>query len=518
MTVEPHKTAIIYCRVSSKEQVDNTSLQHQERVCREYAEREGLRIAHAPFVDEGESAKTADRHEFNRAISFCQKHKNIGFFIVYKLDRFARNQEDHVVIRAMLKRAGTTLRSATEPINDSPTGRAMEGMVSVFAEFDNNVRTERTKNGMIERVKQGVWVWPCPLGYHRVSRGVNISPDPAAPLIRLAFEEYAKGVYTYRTLAEFLTARGLRSRHGLTLGPQQVEKMLRNKIYAGVIEAWDKEYDGTFEPMVTTDLYDKCQRVKNRGLSHGSPRALNNPDYPLRGAVACNECHRPLTGSASTGRDGKRYPYYHHHRQGCSKAASIPKSTLEQLFVEHLEAITPNPELEPLIKAIVTDVWKENYKTLDTRNGSLRREIQQLEQQRQRVFELHRDGRYNDDEFTEQKSIINRRIDEKKLLMDDTYADGMDMESALDHCFSFVRNASKEWLKSDYHGKIQLQRAIFTGPVDFDGQRFGNTKLSLIYQLNREPGVSREGLVDRGGASSNLDRRAELPDPGALLR
>jgi len=147
------------------------------------------------YVDKGESAKTVDRTEFTKAIAFCTSKKNkVDYFIVYKIDRFARNQGDHVVVRAKLKQYGTDLRSVTEPIDESPVGKAMEGMISVFAEFDNNVRTERTRGGMLERIKHGIWVWQAPLGYYRIKRGDNLTQESeSAPLIRLAFEEWEKG-------------------------------------------------------------------------------------------------------------------------------------------------------------------------------------------------------------------------------------------------------------------------------------------------------------------------------------
>ena len=79
------KACIIYCRVSSKEQVEGTSLENQERLCREYATRNGLNILKV-FVEMGESAKTADRTEFTKAIAFCtQKKGRVYQFIVYKL-------------------------------------------------------------------------------------------------------------------------------------------------------------------------------------------------------------------------------------------------------------------------------------------------------------------------------------------------------------------------------------------------------------------------------------------------
>jgi DNA invertase Pin-like site-specific DNA recombinase len=196
-------TTIIYCRVSSSDQVEGTSLESQERICREHAARQGL-VVEAVFVERGESAKTADRTELKRAVAHCHRH-HTAVFLVYKIDRFSRNQDDHVDLRRALRVGGTELRSATEPIDSTPTGRAMEGMMSVWAELDNNVRTERAKQGMLERVKQGMWVWRTPLGYMRSGPSSNIIPDPEkAPLIRLMFTEYSKGTFSYAELARLL--------------------------------------------------------------------------------------------------------------------------------------------------------------------------------------------------------------------------------------------------------------------------------------------------------------------------
>jgi len=351
------KTGILYCRVSSKDQVENTSLESQERYCREYAEKNSIRIFDV-YVDKGESAKTADRTEFMKAISFCTNKKNqVDYFIVYKLDRFARNQDDHVMVRARLRQNGTELRSVTEPINETPVGRAMEGMISVFAEFDNNVRTERTRGGMLERIKQGVWVWQAPLGYYRVTKGANLTPEPnSAPLIRLAFEEWAKGTYSYHSLAQFLAKKGLKTRHGKKPFAQLIEKILRNSVYCGAINVWGQHHEGSFEPIVSGDLFNQCQKGYNRRKARFVHRSASNPEFPLRRMTVCDSCTTSLTGSISTGSKGMKYAYYHHATQECPQARFIPKETFEQNFVEYLESVTPDAQYEILFKEVVLDI------------------------------------------------------------------------------------------------------------------------------------------------------------------
>lgn len=505
------KTAIIYCRVSSKDQLEGTSLDSQERLSREYAEKLGFRLLKV-FIERGESAKTADRTEFNKALAYCSDKKNrVNYFIVYKLDRFARNQDDHVTVKAILKRCNVELRSVTEPIDQSPIGRAMEGVLSVFAEFDNNVRTERTKQGMLEKLKLGFWPWRESLGFYRPAVGANIVPDPnTAPLINLGFVEWHKGIYTYRGLADFLADRGLRTRLGKRPCAQLIEKIIKNPLYCGMmkVEGWG-EFEGNFEPIVSKELFYQCQEGYKESV-HVAARSANNPIFPLRGAQ-CTVCNHSITGSASTGRKGKKYQYYHHAHQNCEKAQSIPKETFEQLFVEYLNEITPTNKYEILFKAIVIDIWQSNYKKLDEQNVVVRKEIERLELDRQRIFDLHRAGKYSDEEFLDQKNRINSHIDKKHLLLQENRVEEFDMEHALEYCFGFVRTTAKTWIEADYQSKLRLQKLVCKEKIEFDGEKFGTARLSSVYKLNQEYRGKKSNLAALVGQSWN-QVLAELKD------
>lgn len=505
MEVTAQKTGIIYCRVSSKDQVENTSLESQERHCREFAKRQDIQILDV-YVDKGESAKTADRTEFIKAIAFCRNKANhVDYFIVYKIDRFARNQDDHVLVRATLRRSGTELRSATEPINDTPVGRAMEGMISVFAEFDNNVRTERTKGGMLERIKKGVWVWQAPPGYYRPAKGSNIVPDPnSAPLINLIFEEWTRGTHSYQTLAEFMTRKGFKTRRGKTPCAQLIDKILKNPIYCGIIDVWGEHYKGSFEPIVSVELFNKCNG-RYKKIPRFVHRSSSNPEFPLRRLTVCNACNGSLTGSFSTGRKGIKYAYYHHHKQVCAKAQFVPKETFEQNFVEYLESITPDPQYEKLFKAVVLDIWKNNYATLDQENEKIHKRIKRLEEERQRLFDLHRSGIYSNEEFLEQKRLVNQEITGQRCMIQDKHVEEINMEEALDYCFRFVRNTAATWLrlKPKYGIRLRFQQMIVDKKITFDGEKFGTADLSPIYKLNREYDGQESTLVALVGKSWN---------------
>ena len=140
--------AVIYIRVSTKEQTENLSLPTQLRACEEYCRREGYEVLER-FREEGESAKTADRPQLQGLLKYCRTHKGkVHFVVVFNLTRFAREKYDHFALRSHLKSLGISLRSATEPIDDTSTGKLMEGVLASFAQFDNDVRSDRTRAGM----------------------------------------------------------------------------------------------------------------------------------------------------------------------------------------------------------------------------------------------------------------------------------------------------------------------------------------------------------------------------------
>ena len=157
--LRPMVGAVIYVRVSTKEQTENLSLSTQLKACEEYCERHGLKVL-ARFREEGESAKTADRTELQKLLHYCRTHKGtVQFVVVFNLTRFAREKYDHFVLRAHLKSLGISLRSATEPIDDTSTGKLMEGVLAAFAQFDNDVRSDRTRAGMKAALELGRWVF-----------------------------------------------------------------------------------------------------------------------------------------------------------------------------------------------------------------------------------------------------------------------------------------------------------------------------------------------------------------------
>src|SRR3989344_5174038 len=303
---ESNKRAGLYVRVSTTEQADEgNSLVTQEKACREYANKNGFVVPEeCIFVERGESAKTADRTQLQKMLGYCAQKKNgVSAVIVYKIDRLSRNTDDYGQLRLLLRRYGEAIKSTTENIEDTPVGRFMENTMANVAQFDNDIRAERCSNGMREAVREGRYVWGVPVGYvnMRVADKATIGQDSMSPLVRRSFELVATATYPTDEVWRMVSKEGLLKKNGKLVSRNYFYEMLRNELYMGWIDKFGERHKGTFEPVVSEDLFAQVQRVlKNKGHKVSQYKA-DHPDFPLRRFVL-NPAGLRLTGSFAQGK------------------------------------------------------------------------------------------------------------------------------------------------------------------------------------------------------------------------
>jgi DNA invertase Pin-like site-specific DNA recombinase len=502
--------AVIYVRVSTKEQTENLSLPTQLRACEEYCRREGFEVLER-FNEEGESAKTTDRTELQKLLKYCRTHKGkVHFVVVYNLTRFAREKYDHFALRAHLKSLGISLRSATEPIDDTSTGKLMEGVLAAFAQFDNDVRSERTRAGMRAALELGRWTFPAPLGYLNAPKwsGKSLIPDPErALLIREMFEEYASGRFTKQEVLARITERGLRTRRGLVLSPQSFGQMLRNTIYVGRIDS--PEYGvstrGDFEPLVSEQTFYRAQAVSQGRVQVSAPRERNHPDFPLRGFVRCETCGRPLTGSWSKGRNG-HYAYYHCQRQ--CRAVNVSKTKLESLFVDELELLQPTPGYMRLVKDRVLCVWQQLMSEMKERAAESERRVKAIQQKLDRLDEAYLFAQTID--LTSYERQRDKLREELTLAKIDHHAEAieeLDVQGILAFADRVLPRAADLWVQASLNQKQRLQQLFLPEGISFDGNRFNRTVATAPFFKYLAPGESaEESLVSPEGIEPSTRR------------
>lgn len=467
--------AVIYCRVSTLEQVQNLSLPTQEQACRDYCSREGYDVARV-FVDRGESAKTTDRPEFQALLRFCREHKAaLHAVVVYGLSRFSRNNADHHAIAAMLRSQGIVLRSVTEPIDDSPAGRLMEAVIAAIGQFDNEQKAERSRVGMRAAVASGRWVWKAPIGYRtgntRAGEASLVEDPTRGPLLRQAFALIAAGV-SQSEMARRLTSLGLETAQRRPVTVQTWNTVLRNPLYAGrLVTGLAAEREGDWAPLVDAGTFASVQTRLAAGVKKGA-HVTDRQDFPLRRFVRCGSCRTPLTASWSRGQQGRRYAYYH-CREGC---LSTPRTVLEDAFVSSLHELRGSPAYWDAVRHDVLSQWRAKAEDADRERARLETRVREVRGRLRRLDDAYLTDRAIDlATYQERRSAIRTALDDAEGELQAATSATWDVEALLDFAIAVTQDAARLWtMAPDAPARVRLQWVLFPDGLAWDGARISN--------------------------------------------
>jgi len=510
---------VVYIRVSSKEQTEGTSLEEQDKACREYCKINGIDIIE--IFCEGESAKDMklnNRKEFLRGLEFCRKNKGkLGAFVVHKVDRFARNTEDHFFVRKTLLDYGVTLHSVTEPIGNKPVEKFVETMLAASAEFDNAIRKQRCCDGQSARINQGIYPHKCPIGYisgRCKSRGEkktepDLPDENIFPIIQRGLKEFKKGTVSKTDLADLLDKWGLSKLRGKKTTVQFVEKMFTQhlRFYAGILlnPYTGETIKGQHKPMISENEMREIQFTLGGKNKHCVKKNRYNPIFPLVRTVLCATCIKPVAGSSPRG-NGGRYFYYHCRNKECSMyGKAILKTRIEQDFLERLKFITPKTEYLELFKATVIDLWNEKSVAYKLEIDRQKKLVEELERKRQRIFEMREDDSYTVEEFNERRSQVDNKITAEKITLNETRIDQLDVEAVLSFAIQFIKDLSRQWFDLPQQLRPRFQKLIFPEGISYDREKgFGTAKLGTIYEATELLAHKKYPLVVFAKRSSNL--------------
>jgi site-specific DNA recombinase len=298
---------VIYARVSTREQQDEGySIPAQLKAIREFCASHGLSPM-AEFV-EAESAGKAGRKRFTEMVDFLKADPETRIVVAHKLDRLYRNFTDQVLLEEVV---GARARYVTGDVPDSPQGELLRDVQLSVAKFYLGNLAEEVRKGMDEKVRQGGWPHPAPLGYFNDKPTRSILPDPlTAPLVRLGFERYATGVVSLSQLSDELASRGLLERSGRKLSDSYLHRILTNPMYCGRIRYKGAIYPGAHEPLVTPALFQTVQDTLTGNRNGTKSRRV----FALRGVMYCAECGCLITAGVHKG-----HVYYRctHGRGSC---------------------------------------------------------------------------------------------------------------------------------------------------------------------------------------------------------
>lgn len=329
----PVTRAVLYARVSTQDQArEGVSLETQENLARKYCEERGWALVDT-YVDV-QSGRSDRRPQLKRMEQDAQARK-FDVVIVYKLDRLARSTATFYRIVTAFRDKDIALASLTEDLDfTSIQGKAMMGMLAIFAEIFSDQLSERVKSAMQTVAAKSQWHTGAraPFGYRLIPRekredGTMTDPTveviPAeAEIVREIFATFLRN-RNLRATCDELFRRGIRTKSGYTWQSQTLKYFLRNPVYIGA-SAWGKYRgskggrrariptdpstwvvtEGTHEAIIDRETWDEVQKILEKNHKLTARDIYARRKYAWNGLVRCG-ASRPdgsICGFAMTAR------------------------------------------------------------------------------------------------------------------------------------------------------------------------------------------------------------------------
>lgn len=301
-----------YIRVSTEEQAE-FSLDSQLKAIQAYANQHNMTLPEEfIFIDEGISGRlTKNRPAFNRMIATAKTSpKPFDIILVWKFSRFARNRQDSIVYKSMLrKQYEIDVISVSEQIGNNNTSILIEALIEAMDEYYSLNLAEEVRRGMKEKFSRGGIVSQPPFGYRM--RDNNFVPDEKnAPIVKLIYNDYISGMGV-RQIAQKLNSMGITSKKGNPFENRTVEYILTNPVYIGKLRrstnsSHDRFYENNveyvtsdYEHIISDEIFQKVQekRKQNKKL-YGKYSRQESVGFMLKGLVKCSDCGATLVLSS----------------------------------------------------------------------------------------------------------------------------------------------------------------------------------------------------------------------------
>ncbi len=412
------KIAAAYIRVSTDDQIEY-SPDSQIKMIRDYAQRNDYILPDEfIFMDEGISGKTVGkRPAFMKMIGTAKiKPKPFDAILLWKFSRFARNREDSIVYKSMLrKQLGIEVISVSENLGDDKMSVLIEAMIEAMDEYYSINLAEEVKRGMTEKAKRGEPLSIPPFGYKMENKRL-VPAENESDIIKQVFAWYADGVGMLR-IAKNLNAAGVRTHRGNLIENRTVEYWLNNPAYIGKIR-WtptgktSRNYhnadsmitDGTHEPLIDIDTWERVQnRMKDQKEKYRKwHKPSDSVSHWLVGIIHCGICGGPVVNCGG-------YLYCGNRAKGtCAGNGGVKVTKAEEYILKQLE-YTMNGKIS--VNAL-------QRKKADVDNKDIyASQLQRAQTRLKRVREAYESGIDTLEEYSASKRRIQHEIDAIKAEM-----------------------------------------------------------------------------------------------------
>ena len=413
-----------YVRVSTAGQ-EELSPDSQAKLLKDYAQKNGIIISNI-FYELGISGRKADkRPEFQKMIAQAKSANHpVDTILVWKFSRFARNQEESIVYKSLLKKKhNVDVISVSEPLVDGPFGSLIERIIEWMDEYYSIRLSGEVTRGMKEKAQRGGYQARPPLGYRIAERGKPpvIVPEEAE-IISLIFQKYVNEHSGIFDIARYLNLCGFKTSQGKPFERRSIEYILQNPTYCGMIR-WNRTVNETNEirprdewiiaegkqpAIISKELFERAQARYKQEYSPKGTRPSSTYKHWLSGLVKCPDCGRTMIAKSSKHENNT---YYYFTCYGYSKGKCLAKNSVSAL------------KLEPAVLSSIKDVLDSGrilYRYIPPEEETkvdltsiLEEQLKRNTEKFERIKEAYRNGVDTLEEYKSNKRLV---LEERELI------------------------------------------------------------------------------------------------------
>lgn len=415
----------IYIRVSTQEQAnEGYSIDAQKDRLSCYCKSRDWDIYNI-YIDGGFSGSNIKRPALTQLLSDIKEDK-LNCVLVYKLDRLSRSQKDTLyIIEDVILKHNVDFVSLNENFDtSSPFGRAMIGILSVFAQLEREQIKERSMMGRIERAKNGLWHGGGydPFGYKYID-GKLIIDEYEATIVKDIFNLFINKTAIHKISAIVL------NKYNKQMHDTTIHSLLSTPLYSGLISYNGHTYQGIHTPIITSDIYDKAQNILEQRKRIYTHRPFESKTL-LSGLLYCANCGAKYLskGNYSGHGDKKRYrAYYTCYSRAKTKKnliidpncknPSYPVVKLDKIIINEIRKLFSSKEA--LFKTLAGSTPQGD--SINQTTTALLHKIDSLDMQIEKLLDLYQIGGIDLEaikdriaKLTNEKQTIQRTIDKEK--------------------------------------------------------------------------------------------------------
>ena len=407
------RRAAVYIRVSTQEQAqEGYSVGEQKERLIAYCKAQDWLIADI-YVDGGYTGSNLNRPGIQKLMAETDKFDVV---LVYKLDRLSRSQRDTLyLIEEIFLPNNVDFVSMQESFDtSSPFGKAMIGLLAVFAQLEREQIKERTKMGRIARAKAGLYHGGgyIPIGYDYDHEAGKLVINPyEAEQVRKIFEWYLSGG-SLKSITDQLQDEGFTNKYGSYSSWSSVRYILENETYLGRIHFGDVLVEHAHEAIVSEEQFNAVQVLRGKRREQYGATAFQSKHW-LTGLIFCGNC-----GGRYYLRNSGKYSYY-----ACYSRTKQIKSMVKDPNCKNKN--WKGPELEAKIDARIRELLHSPEMAADiaahkpqaavpvAENSSVEKRIREIDKQISKLMSLYQNDEIPTELLGEQ---ISRLYNEKTTL------------------------------------------------------------------------------------------------------